>query len=356
MVKVWKYTGLLFILVLALGAAPFVFGHSVQADSPSDNITSPMAQAGPEPVEQQTTCNNANDGGVLETAANYIQLEVDCWHSGWCTVCSENTDYSCYPPEYCWISSCPFVDPLPAGRIVSRTDAEVRGVPCSGGNPESALIDVFVNGIRVGGGRMIGGCYCDECYPLDISSDIYSLGFPGYVYGGENILSLNVDGGICLSTVYLTLYYGAPGVSTPKVSPALSRPLNPAQMSVQYLSVNPNQTAAGQPVTISTNVVNTGDAAGSLNVALKINGQVEETRMVSVGPMATQPVKFTVSKSQPGTYAVDLLGQEGSFTVIDAGAAAGKPVNGAMIAILAMGVLAVVVAVFIIRSYRRTAN
>jgi hypothetical protein len=58
----------------------------------------------------------------------------------------------------------------------------------------------------------------------------------------------------------------------------------PAQIQLQYLSVSPQQAAAGQPVTVLTNVVNTGDEAGSYNVVLKINGQMEQSRMVSVGP------------------------------------------------------------------------
>jgi hypothetical protein len=204
---------------------------------------------------------------------------------------------------------------------------------------------------------MTGSCDCGGCYPVNVSSATYLYGFPGYVYGGENVLSLDIDGSSCISNVYVTLYYQpSTSPSSPKVSPSLSRPFNPPQMSVQYLSINPNQTAAGQPVTITTNVVNTGDAAGSLNVALKINGQVEETRMISVGPMATQPVKFTVSKSQPGTYAVDILGQEGSFTIRGAGAGTGTKINSTLLALLAMGILATIVAVLIIRSYRRTAN
>jgi hypothetical protein len=103
----------------------------------------------------------------------------------------------------------------------------------------------------------------------------------------------------------------------PSYSPPISwtRNLNPPTMSVQFVSINPQQATANQPVTISTNVVNTGDQGGNMNVTLKINGQVEETRMVSVGPQASQPIKFTVTKAQPGTYSVDIGGQTGIFTI-----------------------------------------
>jgi hypothetical protein len=97
-----------------------------------------------------------------------------------------------------------------------------------------------------------------------------------------------------------------------------------AQLSLQYLSINPQQLYANQPVTIITNVVNTGGEAGDYIIDLRINGQVEQTQTVSVSPLGTQPVEFTVAKSQPGTYTIDVGGQIGSFTVLAArGSASG---------------------------------
>ena len=123
-----------------------------------------------------------------------------------------------------------------------------------------------------------------------------------------------------------------------------------------YLSVNPQQTTANQPVTITTNVVNTGDEAGNYNVVLKINGQVEQTRMVGVGPQGTQPVKFTVVKSQPGTYTVDIAGQKGSFTVLGAGgSSAATPASGGIIAMLVVGILVIIVSTLLILDSRRGA-
>ncbi|HIE17171.1 MAG TPA: hypothetical protein EYP71_03145 [Dehalococcoidia bacterium] len=141
----------------------------------------------------------------------------------------------------------------------------------------------------------------------------------------------------------------APG---PRASPSLPpvRRLNPPQMSVQYLSVNPQQTYAGEPVTIITNVVNTGDEAGNYRVALKINGQVEETRMVSVGPQGTQPVKFIVTRSDPGTYRVVIDGQQSSFTVLGSGT--GAAASGGLIAIIAAAILLLVTVVALLASRR----
>jgi hypothetical protein len=150
---------------------------------------------------------------------------------------------------------------------------------------------------------------------------------------------------------------GGPAVFAPVapagsgVSPTVTHPLNPPKMSLQYLSITPQQTSANQPITITTNVVNTGDEAGNLNVALKINGQVEESRMVSVGAHGTQPVKFTVTKAQPGTYNVDILGKQGSFTILDADGTTG-PHTGVLIAVALIGIL--LIAGLVILLVRRT--
>jgi hypothetical protein len=128
--------------------------------------------------------------------------------------------------------------------------------------------------------------------------------------------------------------------------------LNPAQMSTQYLSVSPQQTYAGQPVTIITNVVNTGGEGGNYNVTLKINGKAEQTKAVSVGPQTSQPVKFTVSRSQPGTYTVSIDGQQSRFAVLGGTATtSGSSRSGALIAIMLVGalVVATIVALIIAR-------
>jgi hypothetical protein len=145
---------------------------------------------------------------------------------------------------------------------------------------------------------------------------------------------------------------GNPRYSPP--TPNLNRYLNQANMSVQYVSVNPQQAIASQPVTITTNVVNTGDQAGNYNIALKINGQVEESRMVSVGPMASQPVKFTVTRDQPGTYTVDIVDKSSSFTIVGdkaAGSTSGQNSTGLIIlSLIGVLIVASVVVVLLRRS------
>jgi hypothetical protein len=165
---------------------------------------------------------------------------------------------------------------------------------------------------------------------------------------GARDVSVTAPGGTgTLPDGFIVLQSSQTGPAHP-VSPTLPRQLNQAQMSVQYLSVNPQQTAAGQPVTIVTNVVNTGDAAGNLNVVLKINGKAEQTRMISTGPQATQPVKFTVTRAEPGTYLVDIGGQKGSFTVLDehSGTSSASTVIGLIVALIMAFLITVAVMLF----------
>jgi len=184
---------------------------------------------------------------------------------------------------------------------------------------------------------------------VDISGCVVTVNsYSGYTgtYGVFDTFSIYK----CQDGVYTP---SKPGRSSPTSAPLIR--LNPAQMSTQYLSVSPQQTYAGQPVTITTNVVNTGDEAGNLNIALKINGQVEQSRMVSVGPQGTQPVKFTVTKAQPGTYSVDINGQRGNFTILGTGGTGGKPVNSGMVILIAMAVLVLAVVMVLMMTFRRSA-
>jgi uncharacterized repeat protein (TIGR01451 family) len=103
----------------------------------------------------------------------------------------------------------------------------------------------------------------------------------------------------------------------PSVSPSVTTTgLNsPAQFCVKYTRCKP-RINPGEQVVISTNVVNDGAQAGTYNVVLKINGQVEQQKTVSVGPKMASPINFTVVKSEPGTYDVSIDNERTSFTVL----------------------------------------
>ncbi len=183
---------------------------------------------------------------------------------------------------------------------------------------------------------------------------------------GDNVLTLTItDGGlgdadgVANGTI---VDPGGPAYALAAAEPAVPRGsslppnwLKPAEMSLKYLNVNPKEASANQPVTIITNVVNTGNEAGNYEVVLKINGQVEQTKTVGVGAQGTQPVKFTITKAQPGTYAVDIGGQTGSFTVLST-RSAGAFSNSWLIVVLIICALIVVTVVVLRFKFRRAAQ
>jgi len=128
--------------------------------------------------------------------------------------------------------------------------------------------------------------------------------------------------------------------------------LRSANLNAKFLSINPSQTVANQPVTITTNVVNSGSQTGSTRIALKINGQIEQTKLVTVGPGGSRPVKFTVTKAEPGTYTVIIGNQRASFLVAE-DTAGGTSVDGGTIVMILLGFLVVAIFIVVMLSFRR---
>ena len=129
----------------------------------------------------------------------------------------------------------------------------------------------------------------------------------------------------------------------------------PPEIMLAYMNVHPQQQYAGRSVTITTNVSNTGGSTGQYTVTLMINGQVEETRLVSVGAQSALPVKFIVTRDVPGTYTVTIGNQQSSFTVLGSRSSAGSPVSGGLIAIILVGILVLITAVVLLLAFRRPA-
>lgn len=131
--------------------------------------------------------------------------------------------------------------------------------------------------------------------------------------------------------------------------------LRSPSLNTTLLVVKPSQTVANQPVTITTNVVNDGGMTGSTRVALKINGQIEQTKLVTVGGGSSRLVKFTVTKAEPGTYTVIIGNQRASFLVAEDSAS--TSVDSGTIVMILLGFLVVAVVIVVAFSFgRRPSN
>ena len=103
------------------------------------------------------------------------------------------------------------------------------------------------------------------------------------------------------------------------------------------LQVSPATIEAGEQVTISVEVTNTGEAVGTQTVTLKINSAVEATKDVTISAGASQPVSFTVTRDQEGDYTVDIDGQAGTFEVTSAPGAPIGLIIGIVVVLLIVG-------------------
>lgn len=88
-----------------------------------------------------------------------------------------------------------------------------------------------------------------------------------------------------------------------------------ASFSTINLLIYPSEVDTGENVTISVLVTNTGNAPGSYEAVLKINGAVETTKDVTLNASIIEEIFFTVVKDVAGEYLVEVDGLEGSFIV-----------------------------------------
>ena len=87
-------------------------------------------------------------------------------------------------------------------------------------------------------------------------------------------------------------------------------------VSVKSASLSATKVAPGTAITVTADVVNTGAVNGSSSIKVYVNGELENSRGITVNSGSNTPVIFTVSRNEPGTYSVSVGGtQAGSFTV-----------------------------------------
>ncbi len=155
---------------------------------------------------------------------------------------------------------------------------------------------------------------------------------------------------------YLGLDAVSVRVAAPQPSKSPSRPAaTPALIIIKNMDIDPEQVYSGQPITISANMANDGDSAGGYTADLKINGATEQMKIGDVDGHSSVPVIFTLSRSQPGTYTVDIGGQKGTFTVLTAKTTSSSPASSSTIAIIIICVMALCTVGVLILAFRRPA-
>jgi hypothetical protein len=93
-------------------------------------------------------------------------------------------------------------------------------------------------------------------------------------------------------------------------------PPPPPIFSVTAVNIGSSSVKAGESVTISCTITNTGLTGGDYTVILKLNNVEEARKVITLGPSGMQVLGFEVKRTTAGTYAVDINGKlAGTFNV-----------------------------------------
>jgi len=89
----------------------------------------------------------------------------------------------------------------------------------------------------------------------------------------------------------------------------------PATFKLDNLSINPLEASPGEVVSISVNIVNTGDLEGTYKVTLMVNGTIVETRRVTLASGESKTVTLPITEFKEGPYIVEVDDLSGIFKV-----------------------------------------
>ena len=121
-----------------------------------------------------------------------------------------------------------------------------------------------------------------------------------------------------------------------------SQALPTSNFEVANLAINPAKAKTGENITISADITNLSNTAGTYAITLWIDGTVEAGKNVSLEANATTPMSFIVIRDVEGGYQVRFDRLFGSFNVTEAPPAPLKPpINWRLIGGLIAGVIIV---------------
>jgi len=96
---------------------------------------------------------------------------------------------------------------------------------------------------------------------------------------------------------------------------AILAPVSPPEFSVTNLKVSPAEAARGEMVTIQCTVTNTGNIAGYYELVLKLNGQLQQVKRISLGGGGSQVVNFGIVRYSTGIIDVNINGAVASYRI-----------------------------------------
>jgi len=89
----------------------------------------------------------------------------------------------------------------------------------------------------------------------------------------------------------------------------------PTEFIASDLDINPIEVTIGEIVTVSVLLSNTGDLSGSHEVSLLIDGEVAQTKGITLDSGEMQEISFEVTPDTAGEFQVAIDGLSGSYVV-----------------------------------------
>lgn len=89
-----------------------------------------------------------------------------------------------------------------------------------------------------------------------------------------------------------------------------------AEFEVRPLTITPGQIVAGERFTASTEITNVGGAEGTYVATLTMDGNITDTKEVTVAAGATEIVSFMCDVETPGTHSLELNGLSTTVTAL----------------------------------------
>jgi len=102
-----------------------------------------------------------------------------------------------------------------------------------------------------------------------------------------------------------------PSKRLPRQAPPAITPID-----ITELRIDPAEAKPGEAATVSFKATNMNDFPCYYSVTLRVNGEVVSTQGLSLRRRASLPMSFTVSRSTPGDYVVEVNDSIGRFTIL----------------------------------------
>ena len=90
-----------------------------------------------------------------------------------------------------------------------------------------------------------------------------------------------------------------------------------ATFETNNLLIEPASALAGDAISVSVDVINTGNTEDTYDAVLLVNGTEESRQAISLAAGASRTVTFQLTRDVPGEYEIEAAGVSGEFSIVD---------------------------------------